>query len=139
MAVPDLQIRGGGGGGGAVIQTPSPGSPTEKRSLGNGWYKERILISLVLLWGIRSPVLRKPTATLSLLDFLLLVFSCSFTTVLIIFSRLKCGACSRTALIRVMYEVTKSRTGILQCVYRYFEKGCRKKCTRQSQRYCGWL
>ena len=43
------------------------------------------------------------------------------------------------ALIRVMYEVTESRTGILQCVYRYFEEGCRKQCRRQSQWFCGWF
>ena len=43
------------------------------------------------------------------------------------------------ALIRVMYEVTESRTGILQCVYRYFEEGCRKQCRRQSQWCCGWF
>ena len=101
---------------------------------------ERMLFSLVLLWVIRSPVLSKPTAILFLLDvFVGSVYPLQFTTVLIKFSRFKCGACSRAALIRIMYEVTKSRTGILQCVYSYFEEGCRKKCTRQSQRYCGWL
>ena len=24
-------------------------------------------------------------------------------------------------------------------IYSYFDKGCRKKCTRQSRRYCGWF
>ena len=28
---------------------------------------------------------------------------------------------------------------VFDWLYSYFEKGCRKKYTRQSQRYCGWF
>ena len=42
-----------------------------------------------------------------------------------------------------MYTRTGAKKGWMNghtvSIYSYFEKGCRKKCTRQSERYCGWF